>query len=150
MSDSTKTQIENIRQAVGVSRPSWIQLLGASSETALRGDAMLAAAKDVQRAHSRFIRKMIANVAAEFETPIVVDDVEYITTAQVSRALGLGEFHVSALRDRGKLQAVRYGRRTLFSREAVMDLVTRGIEPRTQHAPLAPRFVETYLAKQAS
>lgn len=149
MSDSTADQIEIIRRTVGLSRPAWLRLLNAVSETDLRGEEKLAVARDILRSHGRFVRKISAAVGAEFaKEPTIVDGEAYITTAQVSRALGLGEFHVSALRDRGKLPALRHGRRTLFARDDVIDLIQRGVEPHTQHAPLAPRFAEYYISRQ--
>lgn len=145
--ESIAQQLDAIRRNVGVSRPMWLQLLNVESDAAANRDPeILSRARDVQRSHRHFTRKMIRRIDEEFAKPaVVIDETPYISTAQVSAALGLGEFHVCALRDRGKLKAHRDNRRILYSREAIVELIESPVSPRQQHAPLAPKFVEYVL-----
>lgn len=137
MPDERMAQVEEIRLRIGVSRPTWAELLGTSDP-----DAALARAKELDRDHRTFKRRVVNALDIEFARPtLVLDDVKYITTRQATRALGLGEFHLSNLRDRQRVEYRRVGRRTLYSRSALDDLINMTIAPRAQHAPLSTAFV---------
>lgn len=111
---STTTADEATRLSIGISKTEWEDL---------RREGYTP--RQILSLWEKFRKHAIRALDFEFSNPeFVLDETAYVTAVQVSRALGLGEFHLSNLRDRGKLEGRRHGRRTIYSRENVDSLLS--------------------------
>lgn len=126
------------RQRLGLTFNQWKQLQskGLSSLDIVRGFNAW------KRATIRAIEEQASQ--AEYE-----DDL--MSAVQVSRALGVGEFHVCNLLHRGKIRGVKLGRRVGYLEEDLKELVERDyrFEP-TKRSPLAKSIMAYFEDKTAS
>ena len=118
---------EAIRSRYNITRTQWSELVKDDSE-----------GPKIARRYEKFLEHVRKAIDFEFESPaFVVDEVPYLSTIQAARALGVGEFHLSNLRDRQKLIGVRHGRRSIYSRENLLEFLNT--EPR--HSAVTTAFV---------
>lgn len=122
---------EEIRTKVGFSRAQWSRLN--------ESDYPLLT---LSQSYDLFLRHLLANIDLEFKHPaFVVDDVGYLTTVGVSHALGIGEFLIANLRNRGKLSSEqKVGRRAVYSRADLVEFVTTA-SSQDRRSALATAFV---------
>lgn len=142
-----RERLDAMRVRCGLARPDWYRLLGVAKEADAfnpngeTAPGVAARAQLICRKHRTFIRSLENAVAREFARPaFVIDDQPLLSTIQVARALGVGDFHISTLRDRGRVDATRAGRSWGFSRSAVAALITNE-KQLGYHSPLATAFL---------
>lgn len=153
MAELEPNTVERIRQRIGLPRSTTKDLLGVDKDTVfttedrrmnpvvVRRAVALDAAFEQWRAAVRYALEREAEVA-----PAMVDEdgMRYLTTRQAAYCLGIGDYHMSTLRNRGKIDAVLSGRGqgqvNLFAVQALYDLIDNG--PRGYQAPLTHAFVE--------
>lgn len=112
MAQASTLTSDEIRATLGLPRTLWATLLDMDYKPAEIVDLM-----------HEFQDEIRSELDREFRRPIVTIDGEpYLSTIQASRALSIGDFHLSNLRDRGKLVPHSYGRRVVYSRAALEDL----------------------------
>lgn len=134
MTGLTLVNPDRIRRRAGLSRGQWTDLVGSHPD-----DETI---YEVMRSHERFIQSIKAAIEYEMARPAVVIEGEpYISTIQAARALGVGEFHLANLRERNKLEATRYGRRSAFSRANLYKFLEGPEDPRERHSALATAFL---------
>lgn len=69
-------------------------------------------------------------------------DQAFLSATQVSRATGLGQFHVCNLNHRGKLPGSKAGRYIAYDREDVLAIVNRDwSDEEPKRSPLAAAFI---------
>lgn len=132
-----KDRVETTRLSIGLSRPQMDKLMAGV-------DFPLVRVKEIEREYRLFISDIRRKLLAESKRPVVVfDDEPCLSTVQVSRATGIGEFHLTTFRQRGKLFAIEIpGRRyPVFRYSDIREFVDRPIGPREHHLPLAPVFI---------
>lgn len=113
---TTVADPESVRIKAGLSKAEWDRLVPDKKDS-------FAVAK-IERDLKRFIAGVRKAVDYEFEHPDVeIDGQPYLSVAQASRALGIGEFHLCTLRSREKLLGEKYGRRTVYSRDVLAEFV---------------------------
>lgn len=94
-----------------------------------------------------FLADIRAKVEIEFTAPAhMLGKTPVLSTVQVARALGVGEFHLSNLRDRGKLNSSKFGRRAVYSK-ADLDAFLDQQKIKERRSALAAAFVQ-YAATQ--
>lgn len=100
------------------------------------------AAISIAVAYEDFVRYLERAIDYELRDPMITfENVPYITAMQVSRALGIGEFHVCNLRARGKLASEKFGRRSLYNRAHLMAFIHAPLAEGERHLGLANAFV---------
>lgn len=88
----------------------------------------------------RFVRKQVEWEYDNAEYKI--EDYAFLSASQVSRATGLGEFHVCNLNHRGKLPGVKAGRYIAYRREDILAIVDRDWSTEaSKRSPLARSFI---------
>jgi len=146
---------ERVRRLVGLARPQMLRALKTTDARVLdipdaeQDPAVLTKAAAIEAAYALYTGAIIAAIKTEAKNPAAkIDGKPYLSTRQAARALGVGEFHLANMRDRGKLPAQRAGRNYAF---AVKDLITIATKPEKAggyHSPLAGAFLE-YLDESA-
>lgn len=130
-------EVEKLRREVGVSRTSLSELLTMYSPETIR------------TAYTEFSDQVKANIARELKRPdFTIDGKPYLSAIQAASALGVGEFHLSNLRDRNKLSGRQHGRRVVYSRADLVALLkpTRDDKHR---GPLAVSFTRWLALREA-
>lgn len=131
---SRNETVEDIRVKLGLSRPQLERVLIGYE------DDELSRMRQIAKEYSAYCARLRQSIRALRPEP--VDGMDCLSVRQVSEVLKLGEFHVSNLRARGKLEAVyKEGYGTLFPVETVINLVGRPLARREHYSPLAPQFI---------
>ena len=121
-------ELEELRREIGVSKTTLTELLEKHSPEELRA------------AHAEFVEHTKAAIAYEFKTPAFnFGGHKYLSAIQAARALGTGEFHLSNLRDRGKLHGTPHGRRVVYSKLDLTSLL-KPSKTDKHRSPLAASF----------
>lgn len=131
---------ENIRLRCGLSRNQWTRLLDAVDQPDEERAWVIGQAFD------RFLEQRRSAVDIEFREPEFHGDdgTPLLSTIQAARALGVGEFHLANLRDRGKLNSTRVGRRAGFAREDLRDFLNIDQKPETRQTALGIAFLRWF------
>lgn len=146
--------VEEVRVRLGLSRPEFLRLSDDGWPSSIftestPPDSAVAVAKRLSRQWGEYVRHVRRELDREFRVPFAIIDGEpCISTIQVGRALGVGEFHLSNLRDRQALASHRVGRRTVYSRAAIEALIDKPLVPPSRHSPLSAAFLR-HVAERA-
>jgi hypothetical protein len=121
-------ELEELRRTLGVSKTVLQEMLQHASPDSLR------------EAHARFVEHTKAAIEREFKAPSFrIDGKSYVSAIQAARALGTGEFHLSNLRDRGKLNGTPHGRRVVYAKSDLLALLKQSKDS-NYRSPLASSF----------
>lgn len=132
--------VERLREAIGLSRPQAERLLDDVDDS-----QKSARVREIKRDFAKFQKELRARVELEMARPTLVHDgKKMLSTAQVSRALGIDAFRLTTMRQRGKLDDVYVdGQRfPLFEGDTVIELIYRTPRDKEHHAPIAPLFIQ--------
>lgn len=122
---------DEIRRLCGLSKGQWVQAL-----------SRLVEPEKVLEKHREFIAETRRALDWEFRNAqFVIADEPHISTVQAARALGVGEFHLSNLRDRDKLPGVKHGRRSVYTRQHMDEFLESTLSEKERHSPLASAFL---------
>jgi hypothetical protein len=152
-----KQSLEALRREIGISK---IDLLGLLDLSESMGDSLFApdwylkpddlgrvgdisrAALEIASMRMLYGATLKSDIAEQFEFPAFRDEKgNAVSTVQASRALGIGEFNITNLVRRGKLDAEDFGDRPGFRRAALDSLVDRPIMGAELNSPLAAGFL---------
>ncbi len=136
MTSTTIPSEEEARTHCGLSRTQWDQL------TQPEDDPESFLPEELLAEYNGLIQTITEKLDVEFRRPaFVLDNVPFLSTVQTADALGVGEFHLSTMRSRGKLKGQKYGRRTIYSREILDRFLTSPDEAAERKSALALAFV---------
>lgn len=141
-----RTQFEETRVKCGLTKSQLLGLLGLSRESQLDENEPEYAEEltHIADEYTRYIERSKKAIDWEFKQPAhVLEGKPVISTVQAARALGVGEFHLSNLRDRRKLIATPFGRRAFYTRDALLKFV-REQQHTKGHSSLSGAFVRWY------
>lgn len=125
---------ESIRRRTGLSKTQWAELV--------RGQNEDQRAYEISRLFERFLAHVHRALDNEFKNPeYEVDGVPCLSTIQAARALGIGEFHLANLRDRGKLKGRKFGRRAAFARVDLDAFLSIPQAPQERQSAMAQAFL---------
>lgn len=122
---------DEIRSLCGLSRTQWDNLVSAGFTPA-----------QVRTSYQAFVQAIQSRIAEEFKRPAdSIDGVPHLSTVQAAEALGVGEYHLSTMRSRGKLIGTKFGRRTFYSREQLESFLTDPEQAQAKKSALALAFI---------
>lgn len=134
--ESVKDKIEAIRIACGLSRPRLSLILADAPKDP---EARLAFLQKVKAQHGAFRAGL--HKAIDAETPYMLDGVPVLTSRQLARSLGIGDFHIAALRSRGKLEAVYEGRSVYYPVDGVHRFIDAPLRDSDHRSPFSTAFL---------
>lgn len=156
--------IERIRRKIGLPRSTTKDLLGVPDDAIFRfadqriNPEVLARARALEDGFERWRAAVHYAVDREAQTSparVDPDGTRYLTTRQAAHCLGTGDYHLSTLHLRGRIDSVSTGRGqgkiNLFTVQALTDLIDNtgprghsdtGAAARPYQAPLSHAFVE--------
>lgn len=147
---------ERIRRLVGLARPQMLRALARPAKLpvdprvldlsdAEQAPAVLTRALEMERFYTAYAAAVIAAIRSEAKNAaITIDGKPFLTSRQAARALGVGEFHLANMRDRGKIPAQRAGRNYAFAAEDLIAIVKKPAKSGGYHSPLAGAFLERF------
>lgn len=137
--------LDQIRRKLGLNRPQFLRLL--SIEKLENRPEIQDRVVELQSEFAAFAHEITDNLHREIKrADHTVLGVPYLSTVQVSRCLGIGEFHVARIRSRGILKAHPVGGGYYgYTVEDVLELLD---EPKQGYqSPLSGAFIR-YLEEQ--
>jgi hypothetical protein len=149
---------ELLRRKMGLARTQMLRALRTADMRVLdtpddqQDPIVLSRCALIEREYGAYVAETMHEIWLEAEHPDYADSdaTPYLSSRQAARALGVGEFHLANMRDRGKLKAHhRVGRNYAF---AVADLLTLVQDPASAggyNSPLASAFL-AYLEQATS
>lgn len=145
--------IEHIRTKIGLSRAKMLELIGSSDAnvfvSAAPDPTLVQKAYDLLDAWATFVAEKRQAIDREFSRPTcTIHGEPFISTMQVSLALGIGDFHVSNLRVREILDVSYYGNRTVYGKPTLLKLISEPLPEGRRSSPLVHAFLR-YLQDRA-
>lgn len=147
--ENKPNSIEAARLEIGLTIPQMLKAVGArdgqagllSADDLMLNPAFVRKAKAMQEAYRRWIFDLRERVAA--------CHCATMTAVEVARLLGISEFNVAKLAERGQLESINDGRRRLYVPAAIMAFIDGNSRHLTEHgrtrAPLATAFLEQFV-----
>lgn len=124
---------EEIRSLCGLSRTQWDILVGSD---------MSFTPTEIKKQYAAFMDGIRNRLEREFRRPaIVIDGVPYLSTVQAAEALDVGEYHLSTMRSRGKLEGTKHGRRTIYSQGQMQSFLMDVDQAQNRKSALALAFL---------
>lgn len=128
-------------------------LLHLERESQLRDPVLAEAAwtdaRHIERLYNEYISLVRVRLEREFKRPeTVIDGVPYLSTVQTARALGVGEFHLANIRERGRLHGEKLGRRAIYSRTELERFITEPMGDTSPYSALAYAFLRWLEAEE--
>lgn len=139
--DPCTVTIDEIRRKIGLSKTQMFALLEDSRRSVLlhHKGPMYKRAVEIGESYTEFLTSLGYALDRAFETPdAYVEDQPVLSTLTASRILGVGEFHLANLINRGRLTSHKIGRRTFFTRDDLVSLLDKDDD---MHTPLAAAFL---------
>lgn len=153
------TYLETLRQNIGLSRFEFLRAIGHSDPAILlphhasKNPEVLANAAALEHAYAGFHALCRQRLDEAFENHSVAIDggPKLISSIELGRAIGLGEFAIANLRSRGKLKCRHIGRMAYYDRESIERLFNWHLDPNASihRNILAQSFLE-YIGQRAS
>lgn len=138
--------IERTRVLVGLSRSKMMELIHAEDPDVFTTEdpdpVVMEAARTLSTSWYEFVREKRLALDREFRRPAcTMNGQPYLSTMQVSLALGIGDFHVSNLRVREILRATSHGNKTVYDRHTVYALLDEQLPEGRRNSPLIHSFL---------
>lgn len=126
---------EDVRIRCGLSRTQWDALAHPEDND------VAFTTKEIGDTYDLFLADLQAKVDRAFRQPaFTIKGVAHLSTVQAAQALGVGEFHLSTMRSRGKLRGEKFGRRTIYSRDDLDRFLTHSEVETERKSALALAF----------
>lgn len=132
MTQTNLEQSEQQRIHCGLSRAQWEEALEHGSP-----------AKLVAK-YNRYIEHLTKRIDREFMRPKYVlgfASTKYISVSQLAEALNVGEFHLTNMRRRHKLEGTKYDRLVIYSQEQLSRFLTDASQAENRKSALAAAFL---------
>lgn len=143
--------VDSIRARCGLARTHWLKILGVENERLMTWDGkvrphVMRRALNVQALYEQYKTDVEGRLVDETErAAYVLDDKPYLSSIQVARVLGCGDFHIVTLRQRGKINATLTKRYWAYAPDDVRALLDFD-DSKGYHSSIAGTFVR-YLSE---
>ena len=141
-----REHIDVIRRKCGLSRPQMLSLLNLKQASQLRDVDVANRAKDeadaIEASYTAYLAAVRRRLAAELDRPVVVlEGVPHLSTVQTARVLGVGEFHLANIRERGRIVGHKLGRRAVYSEQELRRFIQEPMGANSPYSALALAFL---------
>lgn len=150
-----RATFEDVRARIGLTKVQLLGLMGLEREAQLDPEdpEQERILTHIWQEFEAYVEHVKRAIDWEFRTPdrhlpVRGKQVPVLSTVQAARALGVGEFHLSNLRDRKKLPGTPFGRRSFYTKDALLKFLRQQTEQQQKHMSLAGAFVRWYQLRQ--